>query len=383
MTINIFSVGDANNINTWSNLPYFFTKAFRDEGVNINLLNIEPDQRLKRVYKYSIGIVLNVFMRVTGNNFRFVYYRSSINNYITNRNIKNFCKKHPEADCNIFLTFSFSSWKYSDIPVIHYCDQIYEEVLINRNLIPNVFEKKIIKREINILRNASYVYSTGLNTIKLIQSKYLLNNSMELGYRINLDIENISIDHKEIFELKKQSRIILFIGKSFHERGVDILLEAFKIFNSRMKYQYQLHIVGPVAKEIKKNCYPNLVLYNYLNKGIESEYNTYLDLLKKARMQVYPIRFGPIPGSSFEGNLFFTPSVITNIHELDKEIRNYENGILINDLDPQSFANAMYELATDNDLWYKLALNAHESVKKFTLKAMAQSIIRQIHSFTN
>lgn len=381
MLVNLFSAGDATNVNTWSNVPYFVTKAISNAGIGINHINIAPNKLLTRVYKYSIGLILNLFCRVFCRNFRFNFFRSGINNFLIDRQIKRYVKNNPQVDCNIFLTYSFSSLDYSDIPVIHLCDQVYEEVLINRNISPGFFDKKIIERELSLLGKANYIYSTNLSTINLLKGKYNFGNCSELNYRGNLDIEKILIDKDSVFKLKKSSKYILFIGKAYYERGVDILLKAFDIFNSKVNNQYELHIIGPVVKEVEKEPHPNVILHNYLDKSIENEYDTYLELLKKSGMFVFPMRVGPLPAALFEANYFYCPGIITDIHNIKNDIKNFENGILIDDPDPVKFADAMYELSQNEELWERLAINAHNHANKYTLKAMAQTIIDQIHKF--
>ncbi|MHA5135034.1 hypothetical protein [Oenococcus oeni] len=44
--ITVFSYGDSNLLKTWSNVPYFFTKTFADDGVSVNRVNVEPNRLL-------------------------------------------------------------------------------------------------------------------------------------------------------------------------------------------------------------------------------------------------------------------------------------------------------------------------------------------------
>jgi glycosyltransferase involved in cell wall biosynthesis len=381
MEINIFTLGDANDINTWSNVPFFFSKALRDENVLINQINIQPNRYIKRIYKYSISLPLQFISKIFGTRYDFNYFRSNLNKYLINRKIKRYCIKYSEANCNIFLSFSFSSHNYSKIPVIHLCDQLYEEIFINRQLVPSKLDRVIINNELEILRNARFVYSTNIKTINLLQEKYKIILSEELKYRINLDTKHIFIDETHILRRKQELKKILFIGKSFHDRGVDVLLEAFRAFNSKQNYSYKLFIVGPVVKQIDKTSNSNVHYYEYLDKSIPSEYNTYLELLYDAMMFVFPMRYGPIPAALFEANFFFTPSIVTNIHGIGEDIKNYENGILIDQLDVGKFEDAMLELSMDLEMWKTLAINAHEYSKNFTLEALAQTIIKEINSF--
>lgn len=378
MKVNVFSIGNAHDIKTWSNVPYFFSKALIDEKVQINHINIQSNNTIRRIFKYSLSFPLRFISKIFGSNYDFYYFRSTVNNYLVNRKIKRICRRFPDVGSNIFLTYSFSSYSFSTVPVIHLCDQLYEEVFINREKTPGYFDKRIIKRELKLLRKAHYIFSTNLSTINLLREKYSFGNCELLNYRVNLDIEKIEIDRGEILKQKWDSKSIIFIGKAYYERGVDVLLEAFSLFNQRVNNQYKLHIIGPVINEIPDGSYPEVILHPYLDKGIENEYNIYIDLLQESCMFVYPMRVGPIPAALFEAGFFYSPGIITNIHNIDHDIANYENGILVDKPDPYQFADAMYELSRNRNLWKKLAVNIHKYAAKFTLKAMAQTVIKHI-----
>lgn len=378
MIVNVFSIGNANDIKTWSNVPYYFSKALIGEKIQINHINIQSNNTIRRIFKYSLSFPLRFIFKVLGSNYDFYYFRSTVNNFLVNQKIKGICRKDSSVGCNIFLTYSFSSYFFSSIPVIHLCDQLYEEVFLNRKMTPGYFDNLIIKRELTLLRNAHYIFSTNISTIKLLKEKYAFKNCELLNYRVNLDIEKIEINSEKILEQKWDSKSIIFIGKAYYERGVDILLEAFSLFNQRVDNQYKLHIVGPVINEIPGDSYPDVILHQYLDKGIESEYKTYIEILRESCMFIFPMRFGPIPAALFEAGFFYTPGIITNIHNIDHDITNYQNGILVDKPDPHQFADAMYTLSQNRELWKELAVNAHNYSSKFTLKAMAQSIIKHI-----
>ena len=51
--INLFTAGDATDIKTWSNVPYFFSRAVEQKGIRVNRINLIPeDMFLYRCYMY-------------------------------------------------------------------------------------------------------------------------------------------------------------------------------------------------------------------------------------------------------------------------------------------------------------------------------------------
>ena len=43
--INLFTYGDSRDVNTWSNIPYYFQRALLARGVRVNPINIAPTRQ--------------------------------------------------------------------------------------------------------------------------------------------------------------------------------------------------------------------------------------------------------------------------------------------------------------------------------------------------
>ncbi len=50
--------GDSSQIRTWSNVPYFFTRALEAHGVKVNRVNLHPSSNLAHKLFYKLW---NVF----------------------------------------------------------------------------------------------------------------------------------------------------------------------------------------------------------------------------------------------------------------------------------------------------------------------------------
>jgi glycosyltransferase involved in cell wall biosynthesis len=375
MKFNLFTVGDSSDINTWSSLPYFFSKSLTKHGIKLNRINIFPSKGVTfEIYLRFIYRWKSLKKRIYKEETDYDLHRDKIIRYFAEKKIKNECQKYVEADLNVFLTFNFSSYKFSGVPVTHYCDQTYELFL-------NDTKKKIRKRDLYFidierrnLENATHVFATNTKCAQFLINNYKLKNVTSISGGINLD-DAISKKESDILAAKKQNHDILFIGKGAYKRGVDILIEAFRQFNRVNADAFTLHIVGSGPKD-SIDLGDNIVNHGYLNKNDPADLKKYNELLTNARLFVMPMRHGPRPGVVKEAGLMYTPVITTNIWQMDELIQNNINGILIDHPDPHDFADRIDFLVKNEAVWEKMARQAHQTAKeKYSWDNTARSFI--------
>jgi len=119
LKINFFAVGDSTDINTWSGVPYFLSHALIAHNVDLARFDLEPHEfRSYRYAKYLYHLT-----------HRRQFFHTLINYYLTSHKLAALSRQHGDADLNLFLTFSYSSYRYSHVPVAHYCDRTLEHSL--------------------------------------------------------------------------------------------------------------------------------------------------------------------------------------------------------------------------------------------------------------
>ena len=142
--ITVFSIGDANELSTWSNVPYFFTKNLEFKNIKVNRVNLEENKTLRLIYKYSFFAFLKLFNK----NSNHTYFRSGLNYFLTNCKIKKAIKEFNQSEILIFLTYSFCANKYHNKKVVllgDWCYLYYISTFLKRE--PMWFEKKALARE--------------------------------------------------------------------------------------------------------------------------------------------------------------------------------------------------------------------------------------------
>ena len=58
--INLFSVGDADNISSWSNIPFFFKNNLEKKGITVNKVNISPSYKITKLFNLKIAKFLKI-----------------------------------------------------------------------------------------------------------------------------------------------------------------------------------------------------------------------------------------------------------------------------------------------------------------------------------
>lgn len=375
--VNLFTKGDSRNIKTWSNLPYLFSRALVDEGVQVNRINLVPHES----YLYKSFIILMRFWtrcvrRFVDKSYKKSTFRTKLNYYFTNRKIRRICRLNTEADLNVFLTFSFSSYKYADTPVAHYCDRTYEHYLKEYGKEKTQKDNFFVEVEKENLENADFVFATNKLSCDFIRDHYSTKNVFGLEAGVNLEV-NDPLTPDEMIAIKKNSKDILFIGKPAYDRGADILVKAFKIFNRERAEKFRLHLVGTTGEELNETG-DRVQFYGYLRKDVPEDLATYTRLLASAYLFVFPMRVGSLPTVVREAHLMCTPVIISNISNPSERVRNGHNGIIVDSLRPEDFAYIMKNLVEDKEKWLKLAKGAHESVKGKTWERTIKEFLQVV-----
>jgi glycosyltransferase involved in cell wall biosynthesis len=375
LRVNLFCWGDSNDINTWSNVPYFFTRALISRKVDVRRLNLIPERG--PVHR-ALEVLSSNFNRVASKCglrprplFRIPAFHRLVNFHLART-----CRRFHDADLNLFLTFSFSSYRYSDVPVAHYCDRTYEHHLAELGIRPRHVDRRLIRMEKRNLQNARYVFNFNRACLEFIRDHYGVSNVLLLNAGLNLGDDEFP-DPSTLIARKEAARDILFIGRGFHHRGVDILLEAFQRFNARLPDPFTLHLVG-VANRGVSEPQAHVVCHGYLRKDDPTQYRQYMELLASARLFVFPMRFGPLPGVLREALWMCTPVILTNVPNASERLQDGKNGILAATADPEEFARWMSTLVADRERWRRMAGYARESVRDNTWGATIDRFLEVI-----
>ncbi len=295
---------------------------------------------------------------------------------LVNFHLAKTCRAFQDADLNLFLTFSSSSYRYSNVPVALYCDRTYEHHLEEQGIRPGYVDRCLIRMEKRNLQNARYVFSLNQACIEFIRDRYGVQSSILLNAGINLS-EDESPGPDALIARKEAARKILFVGRGYYQRGVDVLLKAFLRFNEKFSDPFTLHLVGITDSELPEPQ-AHVICHGYLRKDDPGQYREYIDLLASARLFVFPMRFGPIAGVLREALWMCTPVILADVPNAPDRVQDGKNGILAARAEPEEIARHMGDLVANQQLWRRMAAYARESVRDQTWDATIDRFLRVI-----
>src|SRR5262245_18681371 len=157
MRINFFSAGRCTDINAWSGVPYYFYRNLLASSVDVRAFDLNPPASAVSPIVTRImaarARVLQVVHR--GNTWHPMRCRSS--HRLINRHLQATVQQHADVDLNLFLTFTFSSYAFAPVPVVHYCDRTYEHYLEDVGRTPTRSDRQFIRIDRQNIENAALV----------------------------------------------------------------------------------------------------------------------------------------------------------------------------------------------------------------------------------
>jgi hypothetical protein len=358
--ITVFTNGDSEEISTWSNVPYFFTKTLMKKGVKINRVNIYADEFKPSLSKTIVDKYLSkILNRIYKRNNTYSHFRSPFHFNKTRNLIKKSVEKYPNSDVFLFLTFSFSAVGFTEKKVVQFGDWTYDYYLkyfANRK--PNWFEKQSVNRENTMINGSDLSIALFPAVAEYMKPKYSTPIKY-LGNVINAIYEPNKI---ELLELKKKSKKFLFIGSKKYILAARELISAFE--KTQNKHQdAELHFIG-LKEEDFENLPENVFCHGYLNKSDDAECKIYYDLVKNARAFVNTSQKWGSFSSSLEMMYFYTPLIIAPYQEFIETFgEDYEGGYFCKEND--HLAEKLNRILQDQN-YLTMCDIAHEAVKKFT-----------------
>lgn len=366
--VTVYSNGDSRKISTWSNVPYFFIETLISKGIKVNRVDLSPSFFLKAIFKLSLEKILKVIYK----NSTYYYFRSLIHFTDLRYRIRKAIRQYPNADANIFLTFSFSSAGLTDKPSIQFCDWTYDyyfKYFLDRE--PNYFEQQSIKRENAQIEGSDLIFPLFPSVMKHMKKTYENENIYYLGNVVNTLHEVAEID---ILASKDNSNNILFIGSKLYIKGAVALIQAFEKILQYLP-QLHLHIIGMDAVDFR-SLPKSVICHGYLDKGKNDDQALYYKLLREAKLFVNTTPKWGAFSATIEAMYFYTP-VITSPYDdfVDTFGRNIDFGYYCEQNSPGLIEENIMKIFSNNS-YKSLCVNAYKSVEGFTWKNYIDKLIQ-------
>ena len=366
--ITIFSYGDSNKLSTWSNVPYLFTKTLENKGLVVNRVNILPNRYINLLFNYSISPLLRLIDRKSS----FDYSRSFLYIREAKFKIEKAVNRYPNSDAFVFLNFDFSVSEFTSKPSFQFGDWTYEHYLnyfVSKS--PNFFEKEFLKHQQTEINNSNIVSLLFPGMQSHMEEIY----KSKISYIGNVINSVCDASQSEALNLKSSSSKILFVGSVKYMEGALSLIEAFTLLKKKYS-DISLHFIGLNDEDFKDNLPKDVFCYGYLDKGIDSERQTYYNLFKEAKVFVNTTPKWSSFSASIEAMYFYTPVIVPSYDEFVHTFGEDFNGGLFCD-DNRTLSNTI-EILMHSDNYIDKCINAHELVKEFTWDRYIDKFLNEI-----
>lgn len=371
--ITVFTIGDANEIKTWSNVPYFFTKSLEKKGIKINTINIEVNRTISSIFRYSINIFLKLVYKKTD----YTYFRSRLNHYLTSKKINSAIKKYPQSDVFLFLTYSFSLEKSTNKKIVLFGDwtYLYKLTKLDKRL-PYWFEKYAINKERENINNADVIISLFPKSQEFILDHFKNKKTYYLGNVIN---SSYIAKKDDLIKEKLLSNSIVFIGNKKYKQGAIDLIKACNIYNQKNNFSIKLNIIGLNKNELDI-IDTNVVFHGYLDKGIKNEYELYYKLISEAKIIVNTTPIWGGFSAMTEAMFYYTPVITTPYEEFVETYgENIDFGYYITTNTTEELISKIENVfKISKDDYIKLMEQSHSNVKHFSWDSYIDNFLEKI-----
>lgn len=196
----------------------------------------------------------------------------------------------------------------------------------------------------------------------------VIHNFVDLD-EVNINIPNSDLRNK--LGICTDSFALGFFGRlNKREKGLDLLLESFKILIKRYE---KLHLIL-VGDGEDKRYVENFINNNNLKIKLVSSSENIFDYYNLCNIIVLPSRIDPFPLVLLEAGLMKKPFIGSNVDGISEVIENNENGILVRPENVNELVEAISFLIENESKAKELGENLY---KKITSEFTADIIIPQ------
>lgn len=375
--VTIYSNGDSNDLKTWSNVPYLFCKTLEEKGIKVNRVNIHANKKLLRIFNSFFFLI---FRRILKRDTSPTLYRTLLHRWLINKRLNKATKAYPNTDLNIFLTYLFIN-PYSTKPNILWCDWSDRMVLERSGLQEKWYERKALKKEDNVIKEADLVY-TMFPICKKEMEKMYGREFRYLGINVVNSLYKGKFDLKETIDIRFNSNHILFIGGMNYKYSAISLIRALDKYNlERENQKLILDIIGLDDKQLNIEINQEYInCHGYLDKSNKDQRDKYYKLLLSSKIYINPSKKWGAYSSCVEAMYYGCPIIVSPYEDFVENFGNkIEFGYYLKNEDMLPILlDRIFSL--NKTEYSKLCENSHNIVKDYTWDNYIDLIIKDIDS---
>lgn len=357
--VTIFSYGDSNDLSTWSNVPFFLAEALENKNIKLNRVNVIPNRLVRVLWNKVVLSILRLFFKDT----TYTFERTPFFRFLVNIKMWRTVKKFNNTDIFIAISFSFHPKKFTNKPVVMFCDWTYDYYFdYFKKREPDILERQEIKNQYALQKSVDAMFVLFPDVCTYVKEKGICKNVFYLGNVVNSKRYFLTVD---TIKKKYNNNEIIFIGSSKYLPGLKILVSVFLRLSDSFPSS-KLNIIGITKKELKVND-ERINFLGYLNKSNEHENSIYYDSVNKAKVFVNTTPEWASFSAALDVMYHFTPVITSQYRSFQETFGNSINFGLYSSNDKDELEEKLNEILGENfDSYKKRCLNARNAVEPFS-----------------
>lgn len=372
--ITVFTYGDSALKSTWSNVPFYLTDSFIRLGFKVNRVNLKPNKYLLKLWNQ---IVLRLIRTVLPNS-TYTFDRTPFFRVLARRKMKRSVSQYSNSKFFLSTSFSFHPGRYTNRPVVMFCDWTYQYYLqhfLHRK--PDFLEAQEIRNQHELQASVDMMISLFPDVRDYIVKKENCDGAQYLGNVINSDMYDSS---DEIIKSKYLSNSIVFIGLPKYLPGLISLLKAVAMMAPLN--HLTVNVIGVTENQVPKDLIrTNVTFWGYLDKSNHTQNQQYYEVVNNAKLFVNTNPEWASFSATLDVMYHSTPVVTSGYRSF---VRTFGKSIDFGeycDNDPELLAkllNKIFNLSfEDYVIWCN---NARKAVEPFTWDNYVKRIIDELYS---
>jgi glycosyltransferase involved in cell wall biosynthesis len=169
-------------------------------------------------------------------------------------------------------------------------------------------------------------------------------------------------------EVTKKKHNFLFLGRINESKGIEDIIEAFKLIEKEMDFHFILCGDGPLKEKIIAEC-AAILGKNFEYLGVVSGKEK-IEVICRSEYFLLPSRYGEgLPMALLETMAAGVVPIVTDDASMKYVVRHAINGIRINKKDPIDLSEKIKYVIAHPDIYHALSMKARNTiVEKFDIK---------------
>src|SRR6266571_4527455 len=234
---------------------------------------------------------------------------------------------------------------------------------------------QVAQREVEVYRRASGIFTLSERLRRSFIEDFDLSPSRVHAVHAGPNFDVTRIPRGTPPSGSNHAPTILFVGRQFHRKGGDLLLQAFRRVRERIS-NARLLIAGPPSLPAQE---PGMTFLGDLNKNEPSGWAALVDAYGSADVFCLPTRFEPFGIAFIEAMYFALPCIGTDAWAVPEMIENGETGFTIPIDDLDALTDRLLRLLSDPVLARRMGRAGRQRAERyFTWEGVVQRMTRAI-----